>query len=92
MLAPHGTTRRYHQHRTLGEDPCTPCVQEFRADGRRRTAVSRIRTGKDKAMRIPLDVLAAVLAGDTDALAAFLGPEVADAVTERVVSRMERVA
>jgi hypothetical protein len=29
-----------------------------------------------------------VLAGETDSLAAFLGPEVADAVTGRVVSRM----
>lgn len=92
MLAEHGTSRRHYQHLAIGENPCGPCVEAFRAARRRRTTVSRIRTGKDNAMRVPLEVLAAVLAGDADALATWMGPDVADAVTERVVSRTERAA
>jgi hypothetical protein len=45
-----------------------------------------------KGLTIPLDVLAAVLAGDTDALVDFLGPDVSDAVTERVITRKARAA
>lgn len=92
MSTPHGTERRWQQHRSDGEFPCAACDEAYRAGCRRRGTLSRIRTGKDKAMRIPLDVLAAVLAGETDALLEHLGPEVADAITERVVSRMGRVA
>ncbi|MDF2969245.1 MAG: hypothetical protein K0Q93_3023 [Nocardioidaceae bacterium] len=36
---------------------------------------------------MPIHVLADVLAGEADSLAKFLGPEVADAVTERVIAR-----
>jgi hypothetical protein len=85
MSAPHGTERRWQQHRSDGEFPCAACDEAYRAGCRRRGTLSRIRTDKDHAMRIPLPVLAAVLAGDVDALADYLGPDVADAITERVV-------
>jgi hypothetical protein len=45
-----------------------------------------------KGLTVPLDVLADVLAGEADSLVKFLGPDVADAVTERVVSRTGRAA
>lgn len=80
----HGTHRGYGQHINARTPACVPCLDAHRLA----VWVSRIRKGQMKGLTIPLDVLANVLAGETDSLAKFLGPEVADAVTERVVSQM----
>lgn len=84
----HGTHRGYGQHIKANTPACVPCLDAHRLA----VWVSRIHKGQMKGLTVPLDVLADVLAGETDALLAFLGPEVADAVTERVVSRMGRAA
>jgi hypothetical protein len=84
----HGTARGYGQHIRSRTTPCGSCVDAHRLA----MWGWRIRRGDMKALNVPLDVVAAVLAGDTDALANYLGPDVADAVTERVVSRTERAA
>lgn len=79
----HGTHRGYGQHQRNGTTPCVGCLNAHRLV----LWAGRIRRGKTKFLQIPVDVLAAVLAGETDALLAFLGPEVADALTERAVTR-----
>jgi hypothetical protein len=84
MPEEHGTARGYGQHIRSRTIPCVSCVDAHRLT----TWAWRIRRGDMKGLTIPLGVLADVLAGETDSLAAYLGPEVADAVTGRVVSRM----
>lgn len=74
----HGTHRGYQQHQKARTFACLPCV-----DGHRRfTWASRIRRGRSKGLIIPLAVLDDVLAGDTEALARFLGPLVVAAVEQ----------
>lgn len=82
----HGTTKGHGQHLRAKTRPCLPCLDAHGLDMR----LSRIRRGKVKALNIPLAVIAAVLAGDTDALAKELGPDVAGAVIEKVTGSTER--
>ena len=84
----HGTHRGYGQHHRNGTPPCVACLDAHRLV----IWAGRIRSGRTKGLTIPLDVLADVLAGEPDSLVAFLGPDVADAVTERVISRMGHAA
>jgi hypothetical protein len=84
----HGTHRGYGQHQRTGTVACAACLEGHR---RHMTAI-RVRLGRHKALNIPIHVLADVLAGEADSLAKFLGPEVADAVTERVITRKARAA
>ena len=74
----HGTVRGYRQHHEMGDPPCTPCLNANRLS----VWASRIRNGRVKALNIPLHVLEAVLGGDHEALARFLGPEVVTVIEQ----------
>lgn len=81
-----GTRVGYAHHQMLATKPCPPCL-EANASA---VKASRVRTGKTQALNITVEVLAETLAAHLcEALRAFLGEEVAEAVTRSPKAQSE---
>lgn len=72
-----GTRSGYQRHQDEDTPACPPCL----AANSSAVKASRVRTGKTRSLYVDVDVLAQTLAAHPcDALLAFLGEEVAEAV------------
>ena len=82
-----GTRVGYQRHQDDDTVPCPGCL----AANVSAVKASRVRTGKTKALNIPVDVLRATLSSrDCRALLNFLGEQVAEAVMTPPRSGPER--
>lgn len=87
LVIAHGTPKGYGQHHRSRTPACTPCLEAHRES----VWAGRIRLGRIGALFIPLDVLAAVLdSGSAEALSAYLGVEVVDAIKDRATEQAGR--
>lgn len=82
-----GTRVGYQRHQAEDTRPCLPCLDANSSA----VKASRIRTGKTRGLNVSVEVLRETLTtGSCEALLAFLGEEVAEAVKNSPRSGSER--